>query len=305
MTVRLSRSVFGIGSIAGSLWLASAASAVPLQYGVVVSESNVRVDMGVNAAVDFNPDFTELLPGGNDFPFGGVMNGFSNTFPTPQSKVTADVGLPSSFNGGASGITFSELSIRTANVPGAFSGLGVVSVPLDITGSSFQLLAFGAKVSHFDIVLDDPFSSTLTPTGNPNEWLWAGLANVTLSGEITPLVEVPSVQTLELDPVPFSQAVTIPLAGTFSGNQSGTEITVGIPIDTLENQDLSLPTINQQFKLLQLGLITGFLQLDTLLLTDFSTEIVYRNATTPIPEPSTMPLIGLALAGFAMARRRR
>ena len=264
----------------------------------------MRVDMGVNAQVDFNPDFTELLPGGDDFPFAANLTGFSNTQPTPQSRVTADVGLPGNFIE-ANGITFSpDLLIRTANVPGQFQGFGFVSVPLDVTGASFQLLALTARVSFFDVVLDEPFTSALTPTGNPYEWLWSGLANVTLTGELVPMVTVPTVPPVELEPVPFSQSLTIPLAGTFSGIPTGTEITVGIPIDTLENQDLSLPTIEQQFDVAELGVVTGFFKLDTLLLTDFSTEAVYRNAT-PLPEPSTGPLVALAIAGAALYQRRR
>jgi hypothetical protein len=293
---------FGIGWIAALPWLASAAGAAPLQYTVVGSESNVRIDMGANASVDFTPDFTELLPGGDDFPFALIMSGFSNTQPTPQSRLTADVGLPDNFYE-AHGIVFSDLLIRTANVPGTIQGFGFVSVPLDVTGASFQLLAFSARVSYFDIALDEPFASTLTPTGNANEWLWAGLAHVTLTGELIPVVTVPSVDPVELDPVPFTQSLAIPLAGTFSAIPTGTEITVGVPIDALENQDLSLPTIDQQFDLAELGVVTGSFKLDTLLLTDFSTEIVYRNPT-PLPEPSTAPVVALAIAGAMLNRRR-
>lgn len=295
--------VIGIGIIAGSSWIAGGASAAPLLYPVVVSESNVFVSVGASATMDVNPDFTELLPGGDEFPVSASLAGSSNTFPTPASRVIADVGLPGSFDDGANGITFSDLTIKTTNTPGVINGFGSVPVPLDVTGSSYQLVAFSARMSVFQILLDAPFSSALTPSGNPDEWLWAGLANVRLVGILEPIVSIPGQDPVTLGAFPFDQAVTIPLAGTFSGIPSGTEITVGIPLGTLQNQDLSLPEIDEQLDLGGLGLVTGTFHLQDLVLADISTAVVYRNAT-PIPEPNTVLLLGLGLAGLAVLRRR-
>ena len=155
------RRVFGIGVLAVSCWVAGAATAIPLTYSVVQDESNVFVSASVNAVVDANPD---LL---NVFPQYGNMTGSSNTRPTRFSRVIADVGLPGGFEDGANGITFSELSIRLQDLPGPLQGFGVISVPLDLTGSGLQLLGFYASFSSFRLDINAPFSSSLTPSGNP------------------------------------------------------------------------------------------------------------------------------------------
>src|SRR5262249_16058986 len=175
MSVRNGRGWAGIAVVAASSWIAGAAAGAPLLYKVVVAESNSRIDMSAGAAIDVNPDFL------NQFPIATNFAGTSNTFPVPSSKAVADVGLPGSFDP-ANGITFSELPLGFVNLPGTLTGFGSVPVPLDITGSSFQLVAFTAKVSALSIVLDAPFSSPLVASGNQNEWLWAGTGNVTISG---------------------------------------------------------------------------------------------------------------------------
>ena len=114
---------------------------------------------------------------------------------------------------------------------------------------------------------------------------------------------VPTVGPVPLGSFPFSQALTMPLAGTFAGVPTGTEVNVGIPSDTLHDQSLALPPIDVPLNLLELGLITTYFHLDTLLLSDISTSVVYRSAT-PVPEPGTAALLGLGLAGFAVLRRR-
>ena len=83
----------------------------------------------------------------------------------------------------------------------------------------------------------------------------------------------------------------------------GTRINVGIPSDALHDQDLSLPPISESVNVGDLGLITLSFDVNTLILADISSSIVYRNAT-PIPEPGTAFLVafGLGLVGFARRR---
>ncbi len=288
-----------MGAIVGASWIASSAGAASLTYGVVAAESDLSLRLNAQAFMDVTPDLTEGLPGGDDFPYTAALNSVSNTTPSPSSHVVADVGLPGGFDNGAHGISFSELVIQ-ALAPSNLSGFGFVSVPLDLTGSSNQLVLFDVVVSYLSIVLDSPLTSSLTPTGNANEWLWAGLANVTISGEVGPYVN-PFGVTLGI--FPFSQQATIPLAGTFSGIPTGTQITVGIPLGALEDEPLPLPPIEVSLPLdlLQLGLITGTFKLTDLTLVEFSSDVVYRNVT-PIPEPGTALLLGLGLAGLAVRR---
>ena len=290
------RGLAGIAIVAGWIGIAGSASALPLTYNVVVSESNSRIDMAAGAGIDVNPDFLDL------FPQGATLAGTSNTFPLPSSNAVADVGLPGSFDP-ATGITFSELTARFGQLPGTLTGFGTVTVPLDITGSGVQFVAFTAKVSSFSIVLDAPLSSPLVAGVNPNEWLWAGAGNVTISGTLDPIVSIPGQPDITLGSFPFSQAVTMPLAGTFSGIPTGSQVTLGIPLGSITNQTLTIPPINVLEPIDLLGLVTGTFSIDSLVLTDLSTAIVYRNAT-PIPEPGTAALLGLGLVVLARRRRR-
>jgi len=290
------RASFGMWTVAV---LASSAGAVPLTYNVVVAESSITTTMSVGASVDVNPD---LL---NQFPQGGNLTGTSISAPTTSSHAVADVGLPSNFGDGSGGITFDELTFTTLPAPGVLSGFGAITVPFDLLGSNIQLIAYTAKVASFTLTLDDPLTSSLTPTLNPGEWAWAGLANVTISGVIRPSVDIPSdaVPSIDLDPFPYSQSLTMPLAGTFSGDGSGTRVTLGIPLDVLQDQSLALPPINVPLDLGG-GIITGFFGLNALVLGDLATAIVYQNAT-PIPEPNTAALLAIGLVGVALRRRSR
>src|SRR5262249_25323065 len=141
----------------------------------------------------------------------------SNNDVDPSSYAIADVGLPGSFNNGAGGITVSKLQFTT--YPGDLFGVGTIAVPLNLTGSSSQALGYMAQVGALNIKLDSPVTSALTPIGT-GEWLWAGTGNVTISGTLIPAVIIPTVQTVHFGPYAFSEQVTMPLAGTFSGDAS-------------------------------------------------------------------------------------
>jgi hypothetical protein len=223
--------------------------------------------------------------------------------PSVQSHVTADVGLPSNFCNGCQGINFSELTIHTFNVPGGLFGTSAVPIPLGVTGSPVLFVTFQASVTDLRIELNSPLTSMLTPSANPDEWLWQGLADVTISGTLAPNLNVSAVPggLVPIPTQPFSQAAQLPLLGTFSAVPGGTRVNVGVDTDLLQEQDLSLDPISVP---LDLGDVVLNFDLDTLILADLATTIVYENLTTPIPEPNTALLLGLGLVGLALRRSR-
>jgi hypothetical protein len=287
---------YALGALALLLTLASSGSAVPLIYNIVPSESSVSTSTFLVARADVAPDPL------NQFPQAVNMFGDSTSQPSFGTTLTADVGLPGGFNNGANGITISQMEINYFEVLQLFS-LG--SIPLPLGGGASQAVAFVANVGNLNITLDPPgLTSELIATGNPGEYLWAGTANLTISGELSPSIIIPTVQTIDLPATPFSQSVPVALEGIFSGDAFHTEVTVGIPPDAIQNLNVSLPTIEQTVDPLGLGLVSL-----TFSFTDFgfaalNGSFVYTNPT-PIPEPGTVALLCLGLAGFSALRRNR
>jgi len=277
--------------------LTSSAGAVPLQYKVVVAESEITANMNASAFVTVSPDPL------NQFPQYGALTNSSTTQPTNiGSQAVADVGLPGNFNNGANGITISQLTWST--YPAIMNGFGVISIPLNLTGP-YQLIGYTATVGSLSLTLDSPLTSSLTPLGS-DQWAWAGLGNVTISGTIDPTVAIPTKPTITLGSFPFSENLTIPLAGTFSVAANHTDLTLGIPTSTLKNQSLGLPPINVSLDPTGTGLVTATFGLNGLVLADLSTAIVYRNwsiNTAFIPEPQTALLLSIGLVGLAVRRR--
>ena len=113
----------------GLACIATTASATPLTYTVVQSESNVFTNTRVYSTIDVNPDFT------NSFPFTEPLQASSNTQPSGQSNLIADVGLPGGFDNGAHGINFTALKIHINNLPGTLVGTSSIPIPLGVTGS--------------------------------------------------------------------------------------------------------------------------------------------------------------------------
>jgi hypothetical protein len=272
------------------LAIPTAGSAVPTSYFVQPFESAISTSASGFLTVDAEPDLLDQYP---DF---YQMTGNTSTTPSFASQAVIDVGLPGNFDDGANGITFSTLSIIYADAIRA-QVLGGVPLP---TGGSPQLAGAYYDVDGFSIVLDSPFTAALTPGVNPNEYLWAGAANVTVSGTLATTFEVPTVQTVSTPPQPFNQSLTVILAGTFSGDATSTEVTVGIPTDDLQNLNLSLPP---QSETLDLGIAMLSFDFSDFIIADASGAVVYRNNTVPIPEPGTAALLGLGLLGLASRKR--
>lgn len=287
---------YALGALALLLTLASSGSAVPLTYNVVPSESSVSTSALLVARADVEPDPL------NEFPQAVNMFGSSTSQPTFGTTLTADVGLPSDFDDGANGITISQMEINYFEVLQLFS---IGSIPLPLGGGASQAVAFVANVGNLNITLDSPgLTSPLIASGNPGEYLWAGTANVTISGELSPSIIIPTVQTIDLPATPFSQSVPVALTGTFSGDASGTRVVVGIPPDAIQNLNVTLPPIQETVDPLGLGLVSLTFSFTDFAFAAINGSFVYTNPT-PIPEPGTFALLCLGLAGFSALRRNR
>lgn len=266
--------------------------AAPAFYLVQPNESDIGLTASAFLTVDSDPDPLDQFP---DF---HQVTGTSTSSPTFASSAIVDVGLPGNFNDGANGITFSSLSIVYADTHRS-QVLGGVALP---TGGTPQLAGAYFDIEGFSIVLDAPFSASLTPGANPNEYLWAGTASVTVSGDLSATFEIPTVQSVSSPSTPFSQSLTVALAGTFSGDQTGTEVTVGIPTDDLQNLNLSIPPFSDTIDLL--GLFDISIDFQDFLIANASGAVVYRNNSVPIPEPGTAALLGIGLLALGLRRRR-
>ena len=299
------RGLVGIGLV--GLAIASTAAAVPLNYTVIPAESNVQARFNANANVNVSPDLTDATnPPGGLFPATRALTGNSNTQPSLLSKLTADVGIPN-FNNGANGINISVLEIYAFQAPGTITltggALPSVPIPPTLPVTAPQTININAVVSSIQIILNAPLSSSLTPSVNPNEWLWAGLADTTISGTISPGVGIGAALPAGIPSTPFSQQVSLPLLGNFQVLPNGTRVNVGVDQSALQDQSIALPPIQQQVDILGLGLVTLTLDLSGLVLADLSTSVVYQNATI-VPEPGTASLVAIGLAGLALRRRR-
>lgn len=223
------RNLCGFILAAGTLAAASA-SAAPLLYRIVGPQQVINVIVAADAVVTYGPP---LLPPVTV----PLLDGTSILTGRAQGTATADVGLPGAFMGGANGVvvssgqldtTFTESVILFTDI---FGQLPPIPSPVPLVGAALVV-----HIAELELVLDGPLSSPLVPSGEPNEFLWAGDAPLTVNGSLNLSVAIPGQDPIGLpEPVPFSVPLSPgALAGAFSGDATSTTLDVGVEALDLE-----------------------------------------------------------------------
>lgn len=207
-------------------WSASA-SADPRIYQIQGLQSIV----GVSVVGDIQVTLSPLLGP----PVSYSLFGSSNLTGRPSGSGVADVGLPNSFAGGAQGLLLSAFQANTQFLDGGilltdiFGLLPPIETPIPLEGA-----AFVADIADLVLILDGPLSSPLTSVSDPDEYLWAGEAPLTIAGSLNLSVAIPGQEPIGLaEPVDFSVPLSPgALFGSFTGDTATTTLVVGLdPVD--------------------------------------------------------------------------
>jgi hypothetical protein len=216
-------------------WSASA-SADPRIYQIQTLNQSI---VGVSVNGDIQVTYSPLLGP----PVSYSLSGNTNLVGRPSGSGVADVGLPGSFAGGAQGLLLSAFEANTAFAEGAilltdiFGLLPPIETPIPLEGA-----AFVADIADLVVILDGPLSSPLTSVSDPDEYLWAGEAPITIAGSLNLSVAIPGQEPIGLaEPVDFSVSLVRvdgtgvnggALFGSFTGDAATTTLVVGLdPVD--------------------------------------------------------------------------
>ena len=238
----------GLVAASGMLALAASAAAEPLTYVLQRDLLQVTVDGQLQTA--FVPP-----PG---VPLTSVTtDGISSMTARPSGTAQCDTGLPDSFNGGTQegiyiDIFEAHVDVQEAGVllTDLFAPL-VAALPPGTLPVPLVGFAGVVDIADLDVSMVAPLSSNLFSLPDPNEYDWAGVAGLRISGTLNLIVAIPGQDPIAVsDPIPFDQVVNpAALAGSFGGD------TVGDPTSTTLWVGLEEATVTPDTSALQLGAI--------------------------------------------------
>jgi hypothetical protein len=182
-------------------------------------------------------------------------------------------------------------SSEAAATPITFSTSGTFTCAGCSGSGTNSVTFFGDNANAFLLTFTGLGSTSLnTPTGTSFgnfQAFFSGTGDIAISGEFTLAIT-------QILPTPGTDSFLAAFSGTFTASNSGsgvvtfttTEVTIGGITYSITNSPLNLvpPSANN-------GIATVFGQV--------------TDAATPVPEPSTMALMSLGLAGVCVLRSRR
>jgi hypothetical protein len=287
---------------------AGSAAAEPLNYNLLRA-ALTRVLVDGHLRVTYTP------PLGLGEPVSYLVIGSTDLSGSNSGLAVADVGLPDQFAGGANGLLLSAFDAQTSfDQPATlftnvFDGLVTLlpELPIPLAGAVVTFDIADLQVSSLG-----PLESDFLSLGEPNQWHWAGVTPLHVSGQLNLLLTIPSREPIQFASGSFGVSSSDgALAGSFTGDATSTTLVVGLE-DATVNPETDELLQEHVIDLSPLGVVT--LKLNRLrLAVNGSYTGVNRQYGLPEPAPPPPAAVGCGIGPelaaavplLAWLRRRR